>query len=238
MPDAVLLIVGGGPYEKDLAGWRGRPGSPAPSASPVPCPGRSCPRTTARATSSRCRAGPGGAGSTSRGSGSCTWRPRRPGCPSSRAIPAALPTRCSTARPAGWCAAARPEEAAERIVALLGDAGLRRRMGERGRAWVEEKWRWDLLARTAQGVAVEPAYPDRREPGLTKPGPPLGRVPSGRSAPRRRAGERRPGRPVTPLCGRPPEAPRVTDAGQVRQALVRCRAPRSRPRSPSPPRCA
>ncbi|NEY34001.1 glycosyltransferase [Streptomyces sp. PRKS01-65] len=39
-----------------------------------------------------------------------------------------------------------PEEAAERIVTLLGDAELRRRMGERGRAWVEEKWRWDLLA--------------------------------------------------------------------------------------------
>ncbi|MEU0217724.1 hypothetical protein ABZ281_22600, partial [Streptomyces sp. NPDC006265] len=28
----------------------------------------------------------------------------------------------------------------------LGDAELRRRMGERGREWVEEKWRWDLLA--------------------------------------------------------------------------------------------
>ncbi len=38
------------------------------------------------------------------------------------------------------------EESAERIVALLGDAELRQRMGERGRAWVEEKWRWDLLA--------------------------------------------------------------------------------------------
>ncbi|NUS75902.1 MAG: glycosyltransferase family 4 protein, partial [Streptomyces sp.] len=38
------------------------------------------------------------------------------------------------------------EDSAERILALLGDAELRRRMGERGRAWVEEKWRWDLLA--------------------------------------------------------------------------------------------
>ncbi|MGE9693439.1 glycosyltransferase family 4 protein [Streptomyces sp. NRRL F-5630] len=37
-------------------------------------------------------------------------------------------------------------ETAERIVALLGDAGLRERMGAAGRAWVEEKWRWDLLA--------------------------------------------------------------------------------------------
>ncbi|MGW1543561.1 glycosyltransferase family 4 protein [Streptomyces sp. NPDC002309] len=38
------------------------------------------------------------------------------------------------------------EDAADRIVTLLGDAELRRRMGERGRAWVEERWRWDLLA--------------------------------------------------------------------------------------------
>lgn len=38
------------------------------------------------------------------------------------------------------------EESADRIVTLLGDPALRRRMGERGRAWVEEKWRWDLLA--------------------------------------------------------------------------------------------
>ncbi len=38
------------------------------------------------------------------------------------------------------------EESADRIVTLLRDPALRRRMGERGRAWVEEKWRWDLLA--------------------------------------------------------------------------------------------
>ncbi|GAB2595157.1 glycosyltransferase family 4 protein [Streptomyces capparidis] len=40
-----------------------------------------------------------------------------------------------------------PEAAAERVVRLLTDPELRRRMGERGRAWVEEAWRWDLLAR-------------------------------------------------------------------------------------------
>ncbi|MEV1083026.1 glycosyltransferase family 4 protein [Streptomyces sp. NPDC050211] len=38
------------------------------------------------------------------------------------------------------------EESADRITTLLGDAELRRRMGERGREWVEERWRWDLLA--------------------------------------------------------------------------------------------
>ncbi|MGK5499554.1 glycosyltransferase family 4 protein [Streptomyces sp. URMC 125] len=41
---------------------------------------------------------------------------------------------------------AAERETAERIVALLKDPGLRRRMGERGRQWVEERWRWDLLA--------------------------------------------------------------------------------------------
>ncbi|MGP3971547.1 glycosyltransferase family 4 protein [Streptomyces sp. 6N223] len=50
----------------------------------------------------------------------------------------------------GWvvrgAADTAPAETAERLVALLGDAGLRRRMGERGRAWVEERWRWDLIA--------------------------------------------------------------------------------------------
>ncbi|MDX3075231.1 glycosyltransferase family 4 protein [Streptomyces sp. MI02-7b] len=39
-----------------------------------------------------------------------------------------------------------PEDAADRILALLGDAELRQRMGEHGRKWVEDAWRWDLLA--------------------------------------------------------------------------------------------
>jgi phosphatidylinositol alpha-1,6-mannosyltransferase len=39
-----------------------------------------------------------------------------------------------------------PEQAAERILTLLRDPELRARMGRRGREWVEEAWRWDLLA--------------------------------------------------------------------------------------------
>lgn len=38
------------------------------------------------------------------------------------------------------------EVTAERIVRLLQDEALRRRMGEAGRRWVERSWRWDLLA--------------------------------------------------------------------------------------------
>jgi phosphatidylinositol alpha-1,6-mannosyltransferase len=50
-----------------------------------------------------------------------------------------------------------PADAAERIVVLLQDAGLRRRMGERGRRWVEEKWRWDLLAEKLRTLLAEPS---------------------------------------------------------------------------------
>ena len=34
---------------------------------------------------------------------------------------------------------------ADRVARLLEDGGLARRMGERGRAWVEEAWRWDTI---------------------------------------------------------------------------------------------
>ncbi len=39
-----------------------------------------------------------------------------------------------------------PQASAERIVRLLGDERLRRELGTAGRRWVEDAWRWDLLA--------------------------------------------------------------------------------------------
>jgi phosphatidylinositol alpha-1,6-mannosyltransferase len=45
---------------------------------------------------------------------------------------------------------------ADRLVRLLADPGLRRRMGEAGRAWVEAEWRWDLLAER-MGRLLRPA---------------------------------------------------------------------------------
>ncbi|GAA2600030.1 glycosyltransferase family 4 protein [Streptomyces axinellae] len=47
----------------------------------------------------------------------------------------------------GWVVrGGSPEETADRVTALLRDPRLRARMGQRGRRWVEERWRWDLLA--------------------------------------------------------------------------------------------
>ncbi|MFD5317307.1 glycosyltransferase family 4 protein [Streptomyces sp. NPDC127098] len=58
----------------------------------------------------------------------------------------------------GWVvrggAESAPAETADRVVTLLRDPELRRRMGERGRAWIEERWRWDLLVdRLAAGLS-------------------------------------------------------------------------------------
>ncbi|OEV30114.1 alpha-(1-2)-phosphatidylinositol mannosyltransferase [Streptomyces nanshensis] len=47
----------------------------------------------------------------------------------------------------GWVVrGGAPEEAADRVITLLKDPGLRARMGEKGREWVVERWRWDMLA--------------------------------------------------------------------------------------------
>jgi phosphatidylinositol alpha-1,6-mannosyltransferase len=45
-----------------------------------------------------------------------------------------------------------PEQTASRVLALLRDPELRRSMGERGRTWVHEAWRWDLLADRLKGL--------------------------------------------------------------------------------------
>jgi len=53
----------------------------------------------------------------------------------------------------GWVVAGgSPEQSAERVLTLLRDPELRQRMGERGRRWVEESWRWDLLADRLRGL--------------------------------------------------------------------------------------
>ena len=40
----------------------------------------------------------------------------------------------------------RPDEVARAIIELLGDAGLRLRLGQAGRDWVASDWRWDTVA--------------------------------------------------------------------------------------------
>jgi phosphatidylinositol alpha-1,6-mannosyltransferase len=41
---------------------------------------------------------------------------------------------------------------ADRLITLLGDADLRRSMGVAGRAWVEQQWPWSVLAKTLEAI--------------------------------------------------------------------------------------
>ena len=45
-----------------------------------------------------------------------------------------------------------PSSVAGRVAELLADADLRRRLGKAGRAWVEERWGWDLMGERLQGL--------------------------------------------------------------------------------------
>ena len=99
-----------------------------------------------RATSSRCRAGPGAAASTWKASASSTWRRPRPACRSSAATRAAPRTRSSRARRATWSRGRdiRPWRTADRPPAR--PLATAQAMGDKGRAWVERDWSWDLTA--------------------------------------------------------------------------------------------
>ena len=58
-------------------------------------------------------------------------------------------------------------EVADRLVGLLLDRELARRMGERGRAWVQRSWRWDTAADRLRALLDGELRPGRpsREPG-------------------------------------------------------------------------
>ncbi|MGW2034416.1 glycosyltransferase family 4 protein [Streptomyces sp. NPDC001811] len=145
-PDTVLLVVGGGPYEKDLrrlAHETGVAGSVrftgAVSWAELPAH-----YGAGDVFAMPCRTRRGGL--DVEGLGIVYLEASATGLPVVAGDSGGAPDAVLEGE-TGWVVrGGSVDETAERIVALLADAGLRRRMGERGRRWVEEKWRWDLLA--------------------------------------------------------------------------------------------
>lgn len=146
VPDAVLLLVGGGPYRAELerlaartgvgravrftgeVGWEELPAHfGAGDVFAMPC---------------RTRRG----GLDVEGLGIVYLEASATGLPVVAGDSGGAPDAVLDGE-TGWVVRGTSvEETADRIVTLLRDEELRRRMGERGRAWVEERWRWDLLA--------------------------------------------------------------------------------------------
>ncbi|MEU9985643.1 glycosyltransferase family 4 protein [Streptomyces sp. NPDC048045] len=145
-PDAVLLVVGGGPYEQDLRRLARETGV-GPSVrftGSVPWSELPAHYGAGDVFAMPCRTRRGGL--DVEGLGIVYLEASATGLPVVAGDSGGAPDAVLDGE-TGWVVrGGEPAEAAERIVALLGDAELRRRMGERGRQWVEEKWRWDLLA--------------------------------------------------------------------------------------------
>lgn len=148
-PDAVLLIVGGGPYRSTLEKLAVSTGvaSAVRFAGEVPWEELPAHYGAGDVFAMPCRTRLGGL--DVEGLGIVYLEASASGLPviggdSGGAPDAVLDGETGWVVKAG--APSAPAETAERIIALLDDPELRRRMGERGRAWVEENWSWDLLA--------------------------------------------------------------------------------------------
>ncbi|MFF8611384.1 glycosyltransferase family 4 protein [Streptomyces sp. NPDC015350] len=146
VPDAVLLIVGGGPYADDLKRLAVRTGVDASVRFTGPVPWEELPAHYGAGDvfAMPCRTRRGGL--DVEGLGIVFLEASATGLPVVAGDSGGAPDAVLDGE-TGWVVrGGSSDEAADRIVTLLHDPELRRRMGERGRAWVEEKWRWDLLA--------------------------------------------------------------------------------------------
>ncbi len=145
-PDAVLLIVGGGPYEKalrQLAHDAGVAGS-VHFTGAVPWSELPAHYGAGDVFAMPCRTRRGGL--DVEGLGIVYLEASATGLPVIAGDSGGAPDAVLDGE-TGWVVrGGSTKETADRVITLLADSGLRRRMGERGREWVERKWRWDLLA--------------------------------------------------------------------------------------------
>ncbi|KND41252.1 MULTISPECIES: glycosyltransferase family 4 protein [Streptomyces] len=147
-PDAVLLIVGGGPYEKELRGLARETGVAGSVRFTGAVPWAELPAHYGAGDvfAMPCRTRRGGL--DVEGLGIVYLEASATGLPVVAGDSGGAPDAVLDGE-TGWVVrGGSPTDTAERVVTLLGDPELRARMGQRGREWVEEKWRWDLLAET------------------------------------------------------------------------------------------
>ncbi|MGW0467340.1 glycosyltransferase family 4 protein [Streptomyces sp. NPDC003027] len=146
VPDAVLLIVGGGPYEKDLRRLAERTGVAGSVRFTGAVAWEELPAHYGAGDvfAMPCRTRRGGL--DVEGLGIVYLEASATGLPVVAGDSGGAPDAVLDGE-TGWVVRGdAPQESADRIATLLLDPELRARMGERGRAWVEERWRWDLLA--------------------------------------------------------------------------------------------
>jgi phosphatidyl-myo-inositol dimannoside synthase len=152
VPDTALLLVGGGPYRADLEKLALRTGvaSAVRFTGPVPWPELPGLYGAGDVFAMPCRTRRGGL--DVEGLGMVYLEASATGLPVVAGDSGGAPDAVLDGE-TGWVVrGGSPEQAADRVLTLLRDPELRRRMGERGRRWIEETWRWDLLADRLRGL--------------------------------------------------------------------------------------
>ncbi|MEV5377774.1 glycosyltransferase family 4 protein [Streptomyces nondiastaticus] len=146
LPDAVLLIVGGGPYEDDLRKLAAETGVAGAVRFTGAVPWEELPAHYGAGDvfAMPCRTRRGGL--DVEGLGIVYLEASATGLPVVAGDSGGAPDAVLEGETGYVVKGGSPAQAADRIVTLLRDPELRARMGARGRQWVEEKWRWDLLA--------------------------------------------------------------------------------------------
>jgi phosphatidylinositol alpha-1,6-mannosyltransferase len=155
IPDAALLIVGGGPYRSELERLTGQTGVAGAVRFTGAVPWDELPAHYGAGDVFAMPCRTRRAGLDVEGLGIVYLEASATGLPVVAGDSGGAPDAVLDGE-TGWVvrggAPQAPQEAAERIVTLLADPALRRRLGERGRAWVEDTWRWDLLAQRLRGL--------------------------------------------------------------------------------------
>lgn len=152
VPDAVLLVVGGGPYRDDLEKLVDEVGVRRSVVFTGPVPWSELPahHEAGDVFAMPCRTRRRGLDVEGLGivylEASAVGRPVVAG-DSGGAPDAVLDGET------GYVVDGRaPAQVADRVTELLTDPVKAKAMGERGRRWVEEAWRWDLLAKRLKGL--------------------------------------------------------------------------------------
>jgi phosphatidyl-myo-inositol dimannoside synthase len=146
VPEAALLIVGGGPYAASLRSLAGKTVPPASAVFTGPVPFAELPAHYAAGDvfSMPCRTRRGGL--DVEGLGIVYLEASATGLPVVGGDSGGAPNAILDGE-TGYVVAGRDTEAlASRLISLLRDPDGARAMGEKGRAWIERDWTWDQAA--------------------------------------------------------------------------------------------
>ncbi|GAA3802142.1 glycosyltransferase family 4 protein [Sphaerisporangium flaviroseum] len=159
VPDAVLLLVGGGPSRRSLerAVASRRLGDSVIMTGPVPWSSLPAYYDAGDVFAMPCRTRLGGL--DVEGLGIVYLEASATGLPVVAGASGGAPDAVRDGETGLVVDGDDPRAVASAVTTLLRDPALARTMGERGRAWIEREWRWDLVVERFAEVLAGPGTP-------------------------------------------------------------------------------